>query len=505
MLPPPPTLLFDTVHDVPSHCPMSSPCDDHPIAMQRVLVGHETSAIPASVAPGGFGNETIDQCAPSQCSTRATSVPAKIESPTAKQLVTLAHETRMSWLFVAPTGFGLDCTDQAVPFQRPISVVPRWSTALPTPKQRVVLGQSTLRNSLCELEMGGGTIDQLVPLDRSRSASGSKSPTTWNAPTAKARTRGRARHRREAAAGRARRDADVRARDVRPRGAVEPLYPREGARRVAAVLPDRDALGRARTRNALKRGAVTVLRRGRGRGCDHRPAAPVPLLGEGSRSARRVGADRDAVDRARAGHVDERPRRGTGRIRAGDHRPGGTVPALHQGAARVRGGGIGPDRETTRRRAARDRLDLDAGCTSGRGQRRERPAGAVPTVDERTRDPGLRRRGRVVAGREAQGRTRARDSGEPGARVVALGTGTEVSTQVWPFQRSTSGLSGPEPSPPTAKQFAVPEQAESTIAPSENPCGIWIGTRRRTLPSQRSAYSSRAGPLEVRRVGPDRR
>jgi hypothetical protein len=185
MLPPPPTLLFDAVHEVPSHCPISSPCDDRPIAMQRVLVGHETSETPASVAPGGFGNETIDQCAPSQCSTSATSVPAKIESPTAKQLVTPAHETRVSWLFVAPGGFGLDCTDQAVPFQRPISVVPRWSTVFPTPKQTVVLGQSTLRNSLCELEMGDGTIDQLVPLDRSRSASGSKSPTTWNAPTAK--------------------------------------------------------------------------------------------------------------------------------------------------------------------------------------------------------------------------------------------------------------------------------------------------------------------------------
>jgi hypothetical protein len=185
MLPPPETLLFDAVHEVPSHCPINSPCDDHPIAMHRVLVGHETSEIPASVAPGGFGKETIDQCAPSQCSTSATSEPAKIESPTAKQLVTLAHDTRVSWLLVAPAGFGLDCTDHVVPFQRPISVVPRWSTAFPTPKQAVVLGQSTLRNSLCELEMGDGTIDQLVPFDRSTSASGSKSPTTWKAPTAK--------------------------------------------------------------------------------------------------------------------------------------------------------------------------------------------------------------------------------------------------------------------------------------------------------------------------------
>jgi hypothetical protein len=83
------------------------------------------------------------------------------------------------------------------------------------------------------------------------------------------------------------------------------------------------------------------------------------------------------------------------------------------------------------------------------------------------------------------------------ARVVELGTGTEMSTQVWPFQRSTSGLSGPEPNPPTAKQFVVPEQLRSTTAPSANPCGIWIGARRRTLPSQRSAYSARAGPPKL--------
>jgi hypothetical protein len=86
---------------------------------------------------------------------------------------------------VAPTGFGLDCTDHAVPFHRPISVVPRWSIAFPTPKQTVALGQSTLRNSLCELERGDETIDHDVPFERSKSASGSKSPTTWNAPTAK--------------------------------------------------------------------------------------------------------------------------------------------------------------------------------------------------------------------------------------------------------------------------------------------------------------------------------
>ena len=262
MLPPPPTLLFDAVHAVPSHCPISSPCDDHPIAMHRVLVGHETSEMPASVAPGGFGNETIDQCAPSQCSTSATSEPAKIESPTAKQLLTLAHNTRVSWLLVTPAGFGLERTDQAVPFQRPISVVPRWWIAFPTPKQTVVLGQSTLRNSLCELEMGDGTIDQLVPLDRSRSRERIEIADHLERTDRETRTRGRARHRRETAARRARRNADVRARDVRPRGAVEPLDPREGARRVAAVLPDRDTLAGARARNALERSAVAVLRQG---------------------------------------------------------------------------------------------------------------------------------------------------------------------------------------------------------------------------------------------------
>jgi hypothetical protein len=56
---------------------------------------------------------------------------------------------------------------------------------LPTAKHSVGLGQSVLRNSLCELPAGAGTIDQLPALHRSSSASGSKSPTTWKAPTAR--------------------------------------------------------------------------------------------------------------------------------------------------------------------------------------------------------------------------------------------------------------------------------------------------------------------------------
>ena len=96
MLPPPLTSLLLTDHRAPSHRAVNSPFDDHPIAMQRVLVGHETSEMPASLAPGGFGIVTIDQCAPSQRSTNATSLPAKMESPTAKQLLTLAHEICVS-------------------------------------------------------------------------------------------------------------------------------------------------------------------------------------------------------------------------------------------------------------------------------------------------------------------------------------------------------------------------------------------------------------------------
>jgi hypothetical protein len=88
------------------------------------------------------------------------------------------------------------------------------------------------------------------------------------------------------------------------------------------------------------------------------------------------------------------------------------------------------------------------------------------------------------------------------ARVVDAGTGTESSVQVLPFHRSTRGLCGPVPCVPTAKQLEVFEQLMSSTEPSENPFGIWTGTRRRTAPSHRSAYKARGGPPKLGRPGP---
>jgi hypothetical protein len=88
------------------------------------------------------------------------------------------------------------------------------------------------------------------------------------------------------------------------------------------------------------------------------------------------------------------------------------------------------------------------------------------------------------------------------ARDADAGTGTETSAQVLPFQRSTRGLSGPDPCAPTAKQLEASEQLRPSTEPTENPLGIWIGTRRRALPSHRSAYNARAGPPKPGRPGP---
>ena len=70
MLPPPLTSLLVTDQWAPSHCAINSPCDDHPIAMHRVLVGHDTSEMPAPVAP-------VKQFRPGASSTRASAMTAR--------------------------------------------------------------------------------------------------------------------------------------------------------------------------------------------------------------------------------------------------------------------------------------------------------------------------------------------------------------------------------------------------------------------------------------------
>ena len=75
---------------------MSASNDQSPTAKQLVVLGHDTPNSPAPIEPLGLGVAMIFQLLPFQCSTRLTTVykgAALYVEPTAKQLVVLGHET----------------------------------------------------------------------------------------------------------------------------------------------------------------------------------------------------------------------------------------------------------------------------------------------------------------------------------------------------------------------------------------------------------------------------
>ena len=88
-----------------------------------MLVGHATSLrIVSEKVPPGLGLEINVQLVPFQCSTNGSVTVPPSTLPTARQLVVLAHETRLTSTANAPEGVGLETIDQLVPFHRSISV-----------------------------------------------------------------------------------------------------------------------------------------------------------------------------------------------------------------------------------------------------------------------------------------------------------------------------------------------------------------------------------------------
>jgi hypothetical protein len=131
------------------------------------VLGHDTPHRTAYVVAAGLGLETIDQLVPFHCSTNVLVAEPSKESPTAKQLVVLGHDTPLSKEAVAPVGLGLVRTDQLVPFHCSTSVVvaPKWAEDEPTAKQLVALGHDTPFSSdwIALVGFGVVTTDQLVP------------------------------------------------------------------------------------------------------------------------------------------------------------------------------------------------------------------------------------------------------------------------------------------------------------------------------------------------------
>ena len=158
-----------------------------PMATQLVLDEHDTFVSRTTFPPTGLGLGTSDQLVPSNCSTNvALNVPVNA-FPTAKQLVTVGHDTRERKLPVAPGAFGLAMIDHACPSQRSTSVALNTASSEcePTAKHVVVEGHET---PVIENDAPGGiandSADHTTPFQCSRYGYSSRvadSPT----PTAK--------------------------------------------------------------------------------------------------------------------------------------------------------------------------------------------------------------------------------------------------------------------------------------------------------------------------------
>ena len=85
-----------------------------PTAKQLVALAHDTPDSCVNVAPGGFGLDTRVQLVPFHRSIKAVGKPAElVKSPTAKQLVVVAHDTLTRRAFGGPGGLGLAAIDHA--------------------------------------------------------------------------------------------------------------------------------------------------------------------------------------------------------------------------------------------------------------------------------------------------------------------------------------------------------------------------------------------------------
>jgi hypothetical protein len=89
-----------------------------PTAVHAVADGHDTPPRTLLVAPAGLGVVWIVQLVPFQASANvAVAAAPLVNDPTAVQTVADGHDTPLSWLPVAPAGFGVLWTAQLLPFQ----------------------------------------------------------------------------------------------------------------------------------------------------------------------------------------------------------------------------------------------------------------------------------------------------------------------------------------------------------------------------------------------------
>jgi hypothetical protein len=145
---------------------------ERPTATQLEVLAHATPFSELNVAPPGLGLGTIDQLVPSQCSTNVVAgvLTLACELPTAKQLVVLGHATPFRRLIAAPAGLGLGTIDQLVPFHRSTNVVVApLASELPTAKQLVGLVHATSESVdpvVAATGAGTGTTTQLAPFQR---------------------------------------------------------------------------------------------------------------------------------------------------------------------------------------------------------------------------------------------------------------------------------------------------------------------------------------------------
>jgi hypothetical protein len=192
---------------VPSHCSTTPPdCPPIPTAKQLVVLEHETASRPVNVKVDtalvtftleknepGSGLATTVQFAPSQRSMIPLMPVRDAKSPTAKQLVVLAHETPLRLDSMLPARFGVAMTFQLVPFHRSTNVRDDESgpdvEVSPTAKQLVAPGHEIPDRLVAVAPFGAGlgTMFQLVPFHRSISgASLSDTPAKVDSsPTAK--------------------------------------------------------------------------------------------------------------------------------------------------------------------------------------------------------------------------------------------------------------------------------------------------------------------------------
>jgi hypothetical protein len=156
---------------LPFHRSANKPAPPSPTAKQLVVLAHDTAVKFDCDAPCGFGLTTIDHLAPFQCSTNVLKTAFSeaglvAENPTAEQSVEVAHDTPTSTPSVGAAGLGLGTIDQLDPFHRSISVA---VAVLPTAKQLVAEAHDTPASPTptSPAGCGLGTIDQLDPFHRS--------------------------------------------------------------------------------------------------------------------------------------------------------------------------------------------------------------------------------------------------------------------------------------------------------------------------------------------------